>query len=703
MLMLVSLGLMNFNYLVIGGDSLSKNYQTTVQTGLILDQVASDPIIITGNSDFVNLGFSGLGTEQNPYLIQGLSIIAASHLITISNTNAYFVIQDNFLQSTNSPDYIGIQFENVVNGHIKSNVIMNVDQGIGVFLSNNIKIQNNTISEVNAAGIDIFDFSSNIEVVDNNIQNSNDGILLFGSANNNAINNNTISFLSGTGIGIEGNNNQIINNEIYNTDSGGISVLGDNNTIDTNRIYNIGQIGISYSGAENSIMGNIIYDSNRGIGVEQVKSKNQISNNEIFNNIEGIILGNSDNQNISFNKVYQNGIGMGIAGSSNILTSNELSSNMEAGIRLDFANNNQITENMVINNGPGIDLFQSSDNLIASNYVEDNNLGIHLDMSSDRNTVTSNFIYRNFETGVFISGESADNQITQNDIIGNLDPNGQASVDGPNNSFVNNFWGNADDDSIISGSRDIEDTDVSLIPFYIPPLNLEVNIGENAVIVDVVSFAWNNLTDLRFDIISFNLGYSLDEGVSWTTLHDGPAWTTEWNHNFSDFQDSFIRFSIQVQDEIGTTTFDESDIYVITTSEHKLSGFEIVKPTPGDEVSDVIEILWTSVFDNYLHDLEYTVEYLHNQGTDWVVIGDHLTTTSVDWNTTVIANGFYLIKITALDLVDGDQLVVVLANPIEVKNAIPSSEQPPSLLPYPIWLVLVVIPLSLLRKRKPSS
>ena len=58
----------------------------------------SNTITIDSDSDFINYGFPGSGTTEDPYLIQRLNITASSgDLIAIHNTQVFFIIRTNYL------------------------------------------------------------------------------------------------------------------------------------------------------------------------------------------------------------------------------------------------------------------------------------------------------------------------------------------------------------------------------------------------------------------------------------------------------------------------------------------------------------------------------------------------------------------------------------------------------------------------------
>jgi hypothetical protein len=103
-------------------------------------------IYINGNKEFRKQasanGWSGDGTQRNPYIIEGYNIDAngGSYCIMIENTDVWFVIQRCSLKNANNDAYIGagIILRNVSNAKILHNKICSCITGICVHDGNNI-------------------------------------------------------------------------------------------------------------------------------------------------------------------------------------------------------------------------------------------------------------------------------------------------------------------------------------------------------------------------------------------------------------------------------------------------------------------------------------------------------------------------------------------------------------------------------------
>ena len=103
--------------------------------------VKHDPIIIWNDEDFLDYNFKGVGTQEEPYLIECFNITTTtSNAIYIFGTTDYFIIRNCFLKSSHS-DGVGIYLENVGENtaSIFSNTIVDCDTGL--LISNTDKTQ----------------------------------------------------------------------------------------------------------------------------------------------------------------------------------------------------------------------------------------------------------------------------------------------------------------------------------------------------------------------------------------------------------------------------------------------------------------------------------------------------------------------------------------------------------------------------------
>ena len=176
------------------------------------------PILIQNDGDFASYNFSGSGTRENPYLIEGYNITKHGFLtmaIDISNTHSFFIITHCVIYA----EYIGIGLDNVQSGTsiirnnkfysligdggaitilnmqnctIEGNTGTNFMQGIHLNGADNNIIYNNYFYNINNQGINIRDSNSN-NITYNRIKNSKEhGIALVVGSSNNLLHHNII-------------------------------------------------------------------------------------------------------------------------------------------------------------------------------------------------------------------------------------------------------------------------------------------------------------------------------------------------------------------------------------------------------------------------------------------------------------------------------------------------------------------------------
>ncbi|MGY5872757.1 MAG: NosD domain-containing protein [Candidatus Thorarchaeota archaeon] len=246
------------------------------------------PIVITSNSDFVTEGFTGNGAESNPYVLEGYNITNVGICVSIIGTDAYFEIRDCLI--TGGLGGSGITMNNVVNG----------------------KLQNNTIIERNR-GIYLYSSSYNNIVVNNSILDSTYGVSL-NSALNNSIINNTFAGNNFAGFHLESSsyNNTFVNNTISGGTYGVYSHSSTYNTLLNNTISVSGTgVYLYLSSNNNSIVNNTIFESNYGVRFSS-SDINTMVNNMIIDNSNGVYCSpNSDN-----NLIYHNIIAYSTSGNA---------------------------------------------------------------------------------------------------------------------------------------------------------------------------------------------------------------------------------------------------------------------------------------------------------------------------------------------------------------------------------------------------
>ncbi|MEM2583660.1 MAG: right-handed parallel beta-helix repeat-containing protein, partial [Candidatus Thermoplasmatota archaeon] len=288
-----------------------------------------DPIHINGNSQFTpeNGVVAGNGTASDPYIIEGWDIDASNAIygIKIENTNAYFIIRNCNVHGT-SCAADGIRFHNVTNGKIENcniynnyvgiileyssnnNIISNTFTNDGIIIGGNSleHFNTHTIQANTVNGKPLYYYKNESGIIIDNIPV---GQLILANCTNFTIKNLSIN---NTNVGIElaySSNNNITNCNVYNNSWWGIVLLhSSNNNIITNcNVYNNSYHGIYlYSSSNNNITNCNIYNNSRGIYLYN-SSNNLITNCRIYGVLRDIILNEGDFAEIYYIGYFENG------------------------------------------------------------------------------------------------------------------------------------------------------------------------------------------------------------------------------------------------------------------------------------------------------------------------------------------------------------------------------------------------------------
>lgn len=244
------------------------------------------PIFINGNKDFLEQAASRGwdlngrldGSKSAPFIIEGLNIegnfnpnldlIESGILINIRNTNLYFIIRNCRLTGGSN----GIQFKNVINGAISSNIItFNFNSGITFNTGSNLnRIENNYILHNIRHGISVNSIISNENSIINNIIKSNDrdgihftrNVAITPELTANIIENNIIMDNSNNGIYLQfGINFNLISNLFINNSEYGLKLSGETslNMIKNNSFINNNHFGL-FQALDNGINNNFSYN-----------------------------------------------------------------------------------------------------------------------------------------------------------------------------------------------------------------------------------------------------------------------------------------------------------------------------------------------------------------------------------------------------------------------------------------------------------
>jgi parallel beta-helix repeat protein len=205
-----------------------------------------EPIVINHVSAFSIFGFNGSGLKNDPFVIEGYSIVTDGNCIEISNVNAYFVIRDCLLSSNSYGNGIGIFFSNVMNGHIESCDVELKETGIKMDWSYGASIEGNTIHDSSRRGIELYNCFDSI-IHDNSYTQNYSPILILGSQNCTVVSN-TIYENTRAGIDLYSSQNcTLADNILFGNGAEDISISSEYCEIRNNTMASAGILMLSAS------------------------------------------------------------------------------------------------------------------------------------------------------------------------------------------------------------------------------------------------------------------------------------------------------------------------------------------------------------------------------------------------------------------------------------------------------------------------
>jgi parallel beta-helix repeat protein len=231
-------------------------------------------------------------------------------------------------------------------------------------------------------------------------------------------------------------------NRFFGITMGSAQRLNNGNRIEHNVAYGNGcREGIALNNAHaNHVADNRVHNNGGGIAI-CCSDDNVVEHNSVWDNSVvgiGVVFGDDSHNVIRQNRVTGNGdIGILVAlqegEQRNVVEENAVSGSTFAGILLDDANANQVSANRLANNGDGIIVFGNR-NRIASNSITDTlgcqegcGFGISLEGGAD-NLIANNAVARTLRDGIRVAAFEPDIPTTDSVVRGNLVRN--AGVDG---------------------------------------------------------------------------------------------------------------------------------------------------------------------------------------------------------------------------------------------------------------------------------
>lgn len=252
-------------------------------------------------------------------------------------------------------------------------------------------------------------FSGNGSLIQNNTINGNYfGLQLANEISNVTINNNKISKSQFDGIHLESktNNIKIINNRIHDNNLHAIVCKKGCNDIEIKSNILENHIGIGVllerNTSKNYVEGNNLRNNTMGMMISESQENNIIRNN-LDKNGNGIFLKNTKYNIIDSNNITNsNNYGINIFNNStdNIVQGNSIKKSMNSGINVaDYGtyNNKLIRNNIVEGPNYGLKLERTSNNILDNNIIEKNqNDDFFIRQSKDNKIINSNFNYTAF-------------------------------------------------------------------------------------------------------------------------------------------------------------------------------------------------------------------------------------------------------------------------------------------------------------------
>ncbi len=166
------------NFIFLGSSVGVPVERPNIQGRLATDYIDHGAITITNDSGFVDHGFTGSGTPEDPYTLSNVNITSSDTAISIQGTKAHFVIRDSWISSGSH----GIILSSTSNGTISNCTITTGSNGISVSDARDVWVLE---SEIRGGKVGIFGRNiTGVEINQVGLHHNNDGIFVSnGTAN----------------------------------------------------------------------------------------------------------------------------------------------------------------------------------------------------------------------------------------------------------------------------------------------------------------------------------------------------------------------------------------------------------------------------------------------------------------------------------------------------------------------------------------
>jgi len=404
--------------------SLSTNFNSNTQvysisdtvetTGEELDYIISSPILIDEESDFTSLGFSGSGTNGDPYLITNLKIeTTGGYAIRVTSVTSAFTIRDCYFKANQyAVDINGPMTNKII---IENNTVVNSDNGLYLRYLDDLEIINNTFQNCGFASIRV-SFTDGVKIINNTITGS-ERVDISASESATIVNNTCTN----TGFIINANEAWYSNFEVENNMVNGKPLLFLANPQDiviSDNIY--GQIIVG-DGNNVTVKDQFIENTATPIYLNAVRGMHVHNCTCLYNHVSGIdvrgwdavvedceVEGNEDygidvstviNAEVSNCYVHHNNAGIYALGADNsVFFNNSIEYNLGQGLRLQSNSVVDVLNNTFTHNLDSIWSYNLENCTIAYNlfdYAPTGNYAIFLYFDCIYNIIHNNFFVNN--------------------------------------------------------------------------------------------------------------------------------------------------------------------------------------------------------------------------------------------------------------------------------------------------------------------
>ena len=387
--------------------------------------------------------WSGDGSIDTPYRIEGYNITADTTCISISDTTVHFVISDCYLTAGFDMGMMGISLDNVTNGRVENCVIEYSFMGISLYESPGNVITNCHVNYGSETGIQLSNSPHNT-ISECYIYHCGDGFNIY-SSDFVTIASCTIWDSYNRGVYVSMCENTILDgcdiydNAEYST-SGVYFYNSGNSTVKSNNIFDNYVTGLHlYNAFLFDIYDNNIFNnSETGIKLSSSCNMINITENSVYHNgwwdsillspggiFTGVMINLTIHKNTIFNN-SQNGILMN-GTYKPIITENDIFDNPQCAIYADHVNEAHVEMNHIYGNGwnssmphdNGIYATYCDEWEVLGNEIVDNSHSGMIFYDSFGHLIENNFVNWSVGYGIALVG-TTDTVITGNHLIGHL-------------------------------------------------------------------------------------------------------------------------------------------------------------------------------------------------------------------------------------------------------------------------------------------